>query len=129
MLPIREAWMAAPRKQPNWLRADFGKRIRQLRLSKGLSQPSLARLANMDYKYLAALERGERNVTIRNIQRILDALDVDPGQLWSQKASKPSSTKNPEVAFLVTAAERLDKSSRKQLISLARHLLKHKPRS
>ena len=118
--------MAAPRKQPDWLRADFGKRIRQLRLSKGLSQPSLAKLANMDYKYLAALERGERNVTIRNIQRILDALDVDPSQLWSQKSPKPTAPKNPDVTFLITVAERLDKPSCKQLVSLARHLLKHK---
>src|SRR5260221_11347135 len=100
MLPNREASMGAPRKGPDWLRVEFGKRIRQLRLAKGLSQPSLAQLANMDYKYLAALERGERNVTIRNIQRILEALDVDPAQLWSQKARKPRTSDHAEIAFL-----------------------------
>ena len=64
------------------LRKEFGKRIRQLRESMGLTQQQLASKVSMDYKYLGSVERGERNITIDNIQRIADALSVEPYQLF-----------------------------------------------
>lgn len=56
---------------------DFGRRIREVRKSKGLSQEKLAELAGIDRSYVGNIERGEKNVTLKKIYEICDALEVD----------------------------------------------------
>ncbi len=51
----------------------FGKKVRQLRTEKGLSQEKFALLIGMDRTYLASVEAGKRNISIRNIQKIVSA--------------------------------------------------------
>ena len=60
------------------LRRRFGARLRQIRKAQGLTQQELAAKARMDYKYIGAVERGERNITIDNVERIVTALGADP---------------------------------------------------
>lgn len=60
------------------LRRHFGARVRQLRKARGLTQQALAARAGMDYKYVGAVERGERNLTLDNVERLVRALGVDP---------------------------------------------------
>lgn len=52
--------------------------MRQIRKSKELSQEALADLCDLDRTYISGIERKKRNLSIRNIQRIAEALDVDP---------------------------------------------------
>lgn len=54
----------------------FAANIRRLRTESGLSQEELAEYAGVHRTYIGMLERGEKNVTIYNIERIADALDV-----------------------------------------------------
>lgn len=60
------------------LRRNLGARLRHLRKARGWTQQELAARAGMDYKYIGAVERGERNVTIDNVERIVRALRVEP---------------------------------------------------
>jgi transcriptional regulator with XRE-family HTH domain len=106
------------------LREELGQRIRELRQAKGLSQPKLAELAKMDYKYLGGVERGERNITIDNVERILSALRVQPYELWSLRKTSPLPADKADLAVLLADARRLDKESRRQLGALARHFIK-----
>jgi transcriptional regulator with XRE-family HTH domain len=55
---------------------QFGKRIRQYRLARGLSQEELAEKANLHRTYIGAVERGERNASLKSILRIAKALEV-----------------------------------------------------
>ena len=64
------------------LQKDFGKKVKQLRKLADLTQEQLASKAKMDYKYLGAIERGEKNLTIENIKKISGGLDVEPYQLF-----------------------------------------------
>jgi transcriptional regulator with XRE-family HTH domain len=64
-------------------RAAFGRRLRRLRLQRGLSQEQLASLAQLDRTYVSSCEAGRRNVTIRTIARLSAALDVDASALVS----------------------------------------------
>ncbi|MBI4190329.1 MAG: helix-turn-helix transcriptional regulator [Betaproteobacteria bacterium] len=59
----------------------FGTRVRELRLSKGYSQESFAAKCNLDRTYVGGIERGERNVAIRNIESIAKALDMTLSEL------------------------------------------------
>lgn len=61
----------------------FGRRLKSLRLARGLSQEQLAALASLDRTYVSSCERGRRNATIRTIVRLSAALDVDPCDLVS----------------------------------------------
>ena len=68
-----------PRKQDILVR--LGTRVRQLRLSKGFSQESFAAKCGLDRTYMGGIERGERNVALRNIESIAKALDMSLSEL------------------------------------------------
>jgi transcriptional regulator with XRE-family HTH domain len=59
----------------------FGERVRVLRQARGLSQEALALAAGLDRTYIGGVERGERNISLLNIQKIAQALDVSPADL------------------------------------------------
>ena len=53
-----------------------GKRIRQLRKNKGLSQETLGYECELDRTYIASVENGKRNISIINLEKIANALNV-----------------------------------------------------
>jgi len=55
----------------------LGTLVRSERTSKGLSQEKLSEVARLHRTYIGAVERGERNISIVNLAKIADALDVD----------------------------------------------------
>jgi len=60
----------------------FGRRVRELRIKKGISsQMSLALKAGLDRTYIGGVERGERNVGLKNIEKIARAIGVSPDEL------------------------------------------------
>ena len=59
----------------------FGDRLRSLRAKKGLSQEQLAGLADLDRTYISGIERGIRNISLLNIVKIAQALEVKPSDL------------------------------------------------
>lgn len=63
----------------------FGAYFKQLRLSKGLSQEQLALKADLDRTYISGIERGKRNVSLINIVKLAEALELPPKQLLDFK--------------------------------------------
>lgn len=61
----------------------FGKRVRELRHREGLSQERFAGRCELDRTYIGGIERGERNVSLRNIEVIALALDVKLSDLMA----------------------------------------------
>lgn len=55
----------------------FGTNVRKHRLQLGLSQEAFADKCGLHRTYISSIERFQRNVSIENIQRIADALEVD----------------------------------------------------
>ncbi|HDR1061151.1 helix-turn-helix transcriptional regulator [Pasteurella multocida] len=60
----------------------FGKRMKELRKQKGLSQEELALLCELDRSYVGSVERGERNISLINIHKIAMALNVNATELF-----------------------------------------------
>ena len=61
---------------------EFGRRIRAIRRTNKLSQEKLAALADLDRSYMGKVERGEKNLSIKNVFRIADALGVSAASLF-----------------------------------------------
>lgn len=66
----------------NMIQEKLGKRIREIRKEKGYSQEKFALLINMDRTYLASVEAGKRNISIRNIKKITDGLEISLEELF-----------------------------------------------
>lgn len=60
----------------------FGKRVRALRQQRRLSQEQLAELGDLDRTYISGIERGVRNVSLRNIEALAQALQVSLSELF-----------------------------------------------
>jgi transcriptional regulator with XRE-family HTH domain len=60
---------------------EFGLRVRKLRDDRGYSQEKLAERSDLHRTYVGSVERGQRNVALRNIIRLAEALGADPGEL------------------------------------------------
>lgn len=58
------------------IRLIFGKRIRELRQARGISQEELAFISDLHRTYISDVERGNRNISLDNISKIAMALDV-----------------------------------------------------
>lgn len=59
----------------------FGKRVRELRRNRGFSQESFAAQCGLDRTYIGGIERGERNVALKNIEVIAQSLHATMSEL------------------------------------------------
>lgn len=72
-------------KRDEGIKAAFGRRVRELRTQKGLSQEALALACDLDRTYIGGIERGERNVSLVNIQKIATALGVPVREMFQPR--------------------------------------------
>lgn len=74
------------------IRSEFGQRVKELRARSGMSQELLAHRTGLDRTYISGVERGERNLSLLNIEKIADALQISIKYLFSGErfSSTPS---------------------------------------
>jgi len=66
------------------LRETLAANVRRLRTAKGLSQEAFAEDCGLHRTQIGAVERAETNLTIDNLERIADALGVQPQLLLAR---------------------------------------------
>lgn len=64
------------------IQKNIGKRIRELRTQTGLSQEKFALKIGMDRTYFASVELGKRNISIINLEKIANGLNVSLSELF-----------------------------------------------
>ena len=60
------------------LKTTLGAQLRAIRLARGLTQEQLAERLNVTPRYLAGIERGERNLTLDSVDVLAQQLGVVP---------------------------------------------------
>lgn len=66
------------------IKTNFGKTIKRLRTDMGLSQEELAYRAGVHRTYIGMIERAEKNITLENIYKIANALNVTISFIFSE---------------------------------------------
>ena len=64
------------------IQKNLGNRIRELSTAMGISQEKFALKIDMDRPYLASVENGHRNISVRNIQKIANGLGITLSELF-----------------------------------------------
>ena len=62
---------------------SFGKRVQSLRTELGISQEKFAEKAGVHRTYIGMVERAERNVTLKSIEKIAKAFDLTISELFN----------------------------------------------
>ena len=77
-MAVRKAWRSAARNSPRAKTAlvRLGKRIRALRIERGLTQEEAADRARLDAKHFQALEHGRSNATVASLVGVARSLGV-----------------------------------------------------
>jgi transcriptional regulator with XRE-family HTH domain len=99
--------MPTTKKKPPIL-LDFGECVRQYRIARGYSQEAFADACEIDRSYMGGIERGERNLALINIIRIVQALGMEPSEFFRG----------------LDSAQRQDMQHRRTVEKERRHLLK-----
>jgi len=58
------------------IKEKVGQRVRELRGVKGVSQEALANKAEIDRTYVTDVENGRRNISIQNLEKLVNALEI-----------------------------------------------------
>ena len=65
------------------IKITVGKRVKELRYKLGISQEELADDAQLDRTYITSVERGKRNISIVNVEKIAKALQVSLAEFFT----------------------------------------------
>jgi transcriptional regulator with XRE-family HTH domain len=60
---------------------DLGARVRARRQELGLSQEKLGDVSGLHWTFVGQVERGRRNLSLHNLLRLAEALQVDAAEL------------------------------------------------
>ena len=66
------------------IRGRFGKAVRSKRKKLGVSQEEFADMCDLDRTYIGGIERGERNVSLINIEKIAETLKISLSELFKR---------------------------------------------
>jgi len=91
------------------IKSLLGKRIRELRKQKGLSQEELGWKSELHFTYIGGVERGEKNCSIITLEKIAKGLEININDLFDTHSNKIDINKYPGIKkYLYTFYEKLE---------------------
>jgi transcriptional regulator with XRE-family HTH domain len=70
------------------LQRALGRNLRHYRMERGLSQEAFADFLELHRTYVGALERGERNLTLKSLERIAARIELEPLALLRDRPAR-----------------------------------------
>lgn len=99
----------------------LGQKIRQFRISQGLSQEELALRAGMNPAHLGHIERGLKSPTIDTISKISEALNIGLSQLFDFETQASSDTGSTKIIAAVSDLSESQLNDVLKMIKLMKH--------
>lgn len=93
----------------------LGSRIRDTRKSQGQSQEQLAEVSGLHHTYIGAVERGERNISIKSLLKITNALKISMGEVFESVDPDRNDLENRVISQALTVIRKENKSGLKRL--------------
>lgn len=102
---------------------NIGKRIKELRVRKGLSQEQLALMSNITTTYLGLLERNLKNPTIKVIEKICSSLNITISEFFSNddSSSEPFDSLSLQI---ISQIENRKEEEKEIILSIIKKILK-----
>jgi transcriptional regulator with XRE-family HTH domain len=127
--PQRQA-PAAPKRRADTRDTDIGKRVRERRLEKGMSQAELSKHLGVTFQQIQKYENGVNRIGSGRLQRIAEALDVPVAHFFRSSGKTPAGGPSPADDLAIEGAGRLlqayrriaDNESRRALLQIAKSL-------
>jgi transcriptional regulator with XRE-family HTH domain len=77
------------------LQRTVGRNLRAYREAQGLSQEAFADVLEVHRTYMGGIERGERNLTLKSLERIAGRIGLDPMMLLGHSSGKGETATDP----------------------------------
>ncbi|WP_223879966.1 helix-turn-helix domain-containing protein [Paenibacillus spiritus] len=94
-----------------------GERIRTIRKEKNYTQEFLAEKANIHYTYISDIERGERNISLETLEKVVQALEISPVEVFLFEERGGLAERNDKKA-LISALDTLLSSRKLEEVEL-----------
>lgn len=101
----------------------FGRRVKELRKTKSLTQEELGHRSGVDFKFLGEIERGVKTTSFATIEKLAEALSVDYYQLFIPTARMTASIEK-EINGLLSEAQRIEPAKIEEFLRGLRSLLR-----
>ncbi|MGC5772401.1 helix-turn-helix domain-containing protein [Paenibacillus pabuli] len=85
------------------INAFVGARIKSLRKSKGLTQANLGEQVDLPQPYIGGIEKGERNISLDTLHKLIEALDITPEELFRNYDNDLSNKEAYEILDRINA--------------------------
>ena len=106
------------------LNKRVGKNIRAIRKAQNLTIDELAERCDFQSPYLSDIERGERNITLQTLTKILNALDVNPGSILIPLQSGNQNAKEELLQILTNSLEDKSEEDIRMLLNFSIEIFK-----
>ena len=97
--------------------STFGKKLRECREAKGLSQKELAKLLNTSYSVIGKYERDEMQPSIEAAKKIAKLVDTTIGYLLSE-SEQENVLKDPDMLKRLTEIEKMEEADKGHILSV-----------
>ncbi len=97
--------------------STFGKKLRECREAKGLSQKELAKLLNTSYSVIGKYERDEMQPSIEAAKKIAKLVDTTVGYLLSE-SEQENVLKDPEMLKRLNEIEKMEETDKGHIVSV-----------
>lgn len=104
-----------------------GARIRDLRKERGFSQEQLGEKAGFHFSYIGGIERAEKNISLINLSKIADGLNVEIHELfsYSHNLNYKAIDKQEEIKEIVDILLRHDSKEVKKVKSIIKEIFRN----
>jgi transcriptional regulator with XRE-family HTH domain len=101
----------------------FGRRLKELRRAKGMTQEELGKAVELDYKFIGAIERGVKTSSFQTVEKLATALGVEFYELFVPTADRMAGVEK-EVSKLIENSHRIDAKKIEEFLRGLRSLLR-----